>query len=54
MATGLASYFVFFFFALFVDFLAIWSAKDRGSDAGRLPPPVRVNPEEARGLRPGL
>jgi len=52
VATGVAFYSVSFTLALYVDFSAIWSAVDRGSDVGRLPPPVRVNPEEARGLRP--
>jgi len=50
----MAFYLVSFGFALHVVFLAIWPAVDRGSDVGRLPPPVRVNPEEARGLRPEL
>ena len=41
----LAYYIALFLFALSVVFLTMWMAKDRGSDAERLPPSVRGNPE---------
>jgi len=41
----LVCYIVLFTFALVVFFLTMRTAKDRGSDAGRLLPFVRGNPE---------
>ena len=40
-----AYYIALFTLALFIVFLTMWTAKDRGSDAERLPPLVRGNPE---------